>query len=132
MTDCIEQEVQWVQANCAQKTFSQIESALFECACRFNATRKLSRIPPLRQIEPESKTVNLISHLSREAISGKATLTADTLTAAEVSMKHLRANGGVYKGKCVNPFKVPQLQACSTLIIRALSALYKVSPFMGV
>lgn len=124
---CIEQELLWVQRNCARKTFDQIESSLFECACRLNAVKKLGRVPPLRQLDPEPRTVSLLSHASRDAISGRATLQADVLLLAEVSMRHLRAPGGVYKGKCANPFKVPQLQGCGTLVVRALNTLSDVS-----
>ncbi|CAD5215172.1 unnamed protein product [Bursaphelenchus okinawaensis] len=125
LESCIEAEIRWVQKNSAHQVLNQLESFLFDIACRLNAVKKLNRVPPLKQCEPEPKTVNLVAHPNREALSGRVTLIADTLTFAEISMKHIRANGGVYKAKCVNQFKISQLQACSALVVRTMGTLQK-------
>ncbi|CAD5220789.1 unnamed protein product [Bursaphelenchus xylophilus] len=109
---CIQAEICWVQSHSALQVLDQLESILFDISCRLNAVKKLNRVPPLRQSEPEPKTANLVAHANRDALS-------------EVSMKHIRANGGVYKSRCVNHFKIPQLQACSALVVRTMGTLQK-------
>ncbi|KAI6215083.1 hypothetical protein M3Y94_00343300 [Aphelenchoides besseyi] len=123
--ECMNQECRWVQRARALKTFDDIETALFDCVCRLNITKKLTRLPKLTVKGPESRTVSLVSHVNRDSLSGKITLFAEDLQSAEVSFKHLRINGGVYRAQIKSPYKIQQLQDCGNKVVRAMKALYE-------
>lgn len=98
--------------------------------CRLNSTKKLSKqLKPT--ISPELRTINLVSLVNRDIFSAKVTMLAEDLQAAEISFKHLREHGGVYKAQLKSNYKIQQLQDCANKIARTMKVLNEVRPFLN-
>jgi hypothetical protein len=67
--------------------------------CQLNSVKKLSKSAKLPIVAPELRTINLVSLVNPDVFSAKVTLLAENLQFADISFKHLRANGGVYRKK---------------------------------
>lgn len=99
---------------------------LFECLYRLNSSKKVSKHPKVPVAAVELRTVNLMSPINRDIFSAKVVILAEDLQSAEVSFKHIREQGGVYRGQLKSPYKIQQLQDCANKIARTMKCLTEV------
>lgn len=93
---------------------------------QLNSVKKLSKHIKFPISSPELRTINLVSLVNPDVFSAKVTLLAENLQFAEISFKHIRANGGVYRAQLKNQYKIQQLQDCANKIARTMRILNEV------
>uniref|UniRef100_A0AC35GJY1 Protein rogdi n=1 Tax=Panagrolaimus sp. PS1159 TaxID=55785 RepID=A0AC35GJY1_9BILA len=122
------QESSWLQKNKAAETFVELELLLRDICNRLNVSSKVENYggnPPPHSSQTEKFV--LISRVNQDALKATVTLLDENIVQSEISLKHAKVPGGIFRS-VANPnvqWKIQQLQDTGNQCARALQIIIK-------
>uniref|UniRef100_A0AC34GVQ3 Protein rogdi n=1 Tax=Panagrolaimus sp. ES5 TaxID=591445 RepID=A0AC34GVQ3_9BILA len=121
------QESSWLQKNKAAETFAELEILLRDICSRLNVSSKVENYGIQHPHSSQTEKFVLTARVNQDALKATVTLLDENIVQSEISLKHAKVPGGIFRS-VANPnvqWKIQQLQDTGNQCARALQIIIK-------
>uniref|UniRef100_A0A7E4W1E3 Protein rogdi homolog n=1 Tax=Panagrellus redivivus TaxID=6233 RepID=A0A7E4W1E3_PANRE len=117
----------WLQAHKAGEIFRELECLLRDICNRLKVNNKVENLTGAPQPSQEAEKYTLVSRSHQDVLKATVTLLNENIIQAEITLKHLKMAGGVFRSTAIPnvQWKVQQLQDTGNQCARALQLVIK-------